>query len=272
MKVILKFFLLSAFLLSIISTPSFADESAYGAFLAELNTIDQDSMILLADAEEDDEYLEEEEDWMEEEELEKISDPIEPLNRVFFHFNDKLYFWLLKPVATGYSKVVPERARISVRNFFNNLTAPVRIVNSLLQGKFDSFGIEIKRFCINSTVGVLGLFDPAKKNMGLRTQDEDLGQTLGVWFDAGPGFYIVLPVLGPSSLRDSVGLVGDSFLDPVFYVNPWLYDRLAIQAGDKLNRVSLVLGDYEEVKKDALDPYAAFRDIYHQYRQDKIDK
>ncbi len=272
MKMIFRLFLLSAFLLCIISTPSFADDTAYDSFLADLNTLDQDSTILMANAEEDDEYLDEEEDWMEEEELEKIADPIEPLNRVFFHFNDKLYFWLLEPVASGYAKVMPETGRISVRNFFNNLTTPIRLVNSILQFKFDSAGIELKRFGINTTMGMLGLFDPAKKNLGIKMQEEDLGQTFGVWFNAGPGFYIVWPVLGPSSLRDTVGLVGDSFLDPVSYVNPWLYDRLAIQAGDKLNRVSLVLGDYEEIKMDALDPYAAFRDIYHQYREDKVDK
>ncbi|MDO8283042.1 MAG: VacJ family lipoprotein [Thermodesulfovibrionia bacterium] len=266
MRIFIRMLLFSAFILSIASAPSFADETLNDSLLDK-----QDSAILLADAENDD-YLDEAEDSGEDKELAKISDPLEPVNRVFFHFNDKLYFWVLKPVAKGYSKVVPEPARISVRNFFNNLTTPVRLVNNILQFKFNSAGTEIKRFGINTTVGVLGLFDPAKKNLDLKMQDEDLGQTFGVWWNAGPGFYIVWPILGPSSLRDTVGLAGDTFLDPVTYVTPFAYDGLAIRSGDKVNRVSLVIGDYEEIKKDAIDPYSAIKDIYHQYRESKIDK
>jgi phospholipid-binding lipoprotein MlaA len=101
-------------------------------------------------------------------------------------------------------------------------------------------------------------------------QQEDLGQTLGAW-GLGPGFYITLPVLGPSSLRDSVGLVGDYFADPVNYINPYLFDRVSIKAGDRVNRTSLRIGDYEEIKKDAIDPYIAIRDIYHQYRKKKVE-
>lgn len=267
MKMTIRIILPAIFLLSIISAPSFADETLHNSLFPERN-----GPMLLANAEEKDESLYEYEDVFEDEEIKKIADPLEPLNRVFFHFNDKLYFWLLKPAATGYSKVVPEVARISVRKFFNNLTTPIRFVNSILQFKFGSAGIELGRFGINTTMGLLGLFDPARSQFGLKMQEEDLGQTFGVWWSAGPGFYIVLPVLGPSSFRDSIGLVGDSFLDPITYVNPWIYDRLAIQAGDKFNRVSLVLGDYEDIKKDALDPYAAFRDIYHQYRENKVDE
>ncbi len=213
-------------------------------------------------ADEDEDYL----DYPEEDE--GIADPLEPVNRVFFYFNDRLYFWVLKPAARGYAAVVPEGARISVRNFFNNITSPVRFVNCVLQLKPASAANELVRFGINSTAGILGLFDVARDELGIKMQEEDLGQTLGVW-GAGPGFYINWPVLGPSSLRDSIGYIGDSFLDPVNYVTPPL-DRYSIAAGDRVNRISLRLGEYEEIRKDAIDPYAAFRDIYYQYRQSRI--
>lgn len=204
------------------------------------------------------------------EEQEIIADPFESVNRVFFGFNDRLYFWVLKPVAKGYATVVPERVRISLRHFFDNFSTPIRIVNNLLQMKFRPAGNELLRFSINSTVGVLGFFDIARQEMGIQMQDEDFGQTLGTW-GMGPGFYINWPFLGPSSLRDSVGDAGDYFLDPVNYVTP-LIDQYAIKIGDQVNRTSLSIGEYEEIKKDALDPYAAVRDIYFQYRRSKIDK
>lgn len=272
MKIIIRMFLISAFMFSIVSARAFADETLQIPSFFQSDKIVQNNTMLLAQAGEFEKSLEEDGDYIEDEEIKKIADPLEPLNRMFFHFNDKLYFWLLKPVATGYSNVMPEPARISVRNFFDNLTTPARLVNNVLQFKFDSAGIEVKRFGINTTVGVLGLFDPAKKNLNLKMQEEDLGQTFGVWWNSGPGFYVVWPFLGPSSFRDSVGVVGDTFLDPISYVTPFYYDALGIRSGDKVNRVSLILGDYEEIKKDAIDPYSAIRDIYNQYRENKIDK
>ncbi len=206
--------------------------------------------------------------YYEDDDVLHIADPLEPLNRLFFHFNDKLYFWLLKPAAQGYSAVVPEDVRIGVRNVFDNAATPVRVVNNLLQLKLKSAGIEMLRFCANTFFGIGGLFDVAKTEFGLRSQDEDLGQTLGVW-GFGPGFYLNLPVFGPSSLRDTIGLSGDFFLDPVNYITPGT-DRLAVKAGDRVNRTSLFIGDYEDVKKDAIDPYMAFRDIYFQYRNKKV--
>jgi len=200
----------------------------------------------------------------------RIADPLEPVNRAFFQFNDKLYFWLLKPVARGYAFVAPEDVRISVRNFFVNISAPVRIVNNLLQFKIKGAGSELLRFGVNSTMGILGLFDVAKNELGISMNDEDFGQTLGVW-GLGPGIYINWPIIGPSSLRDSVGLAGDYFVEPLNYVNP-LVTRIAVKAGDRINSVSLSIGDYEEIKKDAIDPYNAVKDIYYQYRQSKIDR
>ena len=215
----------------------------------------------------------EEFDDIPEEELEEdfIADPLEPINRVFFHFNDKLYFWLLKPVATGYKKVAPEPLRISVRNFFSNLFMPIRAVNCLLQGKFKGFGNELLRFVTNSTAGMLGFMDPAKTALKLEKQDEDFGQTLGL-YGLGPGFFINWPILGPSSLRGTVGLVGDGFIDPLNYLLDSTMYNAATRGYEQVNTTSLTIGEYESLKKAALDPYVSLRDAYYQYRKNKIKK
>ncbi|MDY6973002.1 MAG: VacJ family lipoprotein [Thermodesulfobacteriota bacterium] len=207
--------------------------------------------------------------WDQEADLDLISDPLEPVNRVFFGFNDKLYFWAIKPAATGYEKVVPQVLRISVRNFLSNLGMPIRAVNCLLQGKISGFGREIARFLVNSTVGVAGFGDPARKAFDIDGKNEDFGQTLG-FFGLGPGIYVCWPVLGPSSLRGTVGMVGDGFLNPLNYiVDPTKYN-LAIKGYGRINNTSLRLGEYESLKRAALDPYVAIRDAYHEYRQNKI--
>lgn len=242
--------------------------------IVEKENINESGALLYALDEDLDKALAEEEeedlDYLEDEMEDEIPDPLEPFNRAMFTVNDKLYFWVLKPVAKGYSTVVPEPIRLSVRNFFNNVATPIRLVNSLLQFKMKSASNELVRFGINSTFGILGLYDVAKDEMGINMQDEDFGQTLGVW-GAGPVFYLYWPVLGPSNVRDSLGFVGDYFLDPVNYVNPML-DRYALKIGDTVNRTSLRIGDYEEIKKDAIDPYSAFKDIYYQYRKSKIER
>lgn len=202
-------------------------------------------------------------------EVDFIPDPFEPINRIFFHFNDKLYFWVLKPVATGYKKVTPDQFRICVRNFFSNLLMPIRAVNCLLQGKFQGFGSELLRFFVNSTVGMLGLMDPAQTALKLEKQDEDFGQTLGL-YGLGPGFFINWPILGPSSVRGTVGLVGDMYLDPVIWTSLDLGERFVIRGYELVNTTSLSLGEYDALKKAALDPYVALRDAYYQYRQNKI--
>lgn len=198
-----------------------------------------------------------------------IADPLEPINRVFFQFNDTLYYWVVKPVSTIYGHVVAEGIRISFRNFFKNLSAPVRVVNNLLQGKVKNTGIELARFTINSTAGILGFGDPAK-DMGLMAAEEDLGQTLGV-YGIGNGIYIHWPILGPSSLRDTVGIVGDAFLEPMTYLasgRPRV--GVGVYAGRRVNDSSLTLGDYELFKKTSLDPYTAIRNAYFQFRQGRV--
>ncbi|MBW1737617.1 MAG: VacJ family lipoprotein [Deltaproteobacteria bacterium] len=206
---------------------------------------------------------------MDMQDMDLIADPLEPLNRVFFHFNDKLYFWFLKPISTGYGKVVPEVLRVSIRNFFENLSMPIRAVNCILQGDIKGFGTELSRFVVNSTLGVAGFGNPAKQLFGMDMQDEDLGQTFGL-YGLGPAFYINWPVLGPSSVRDTIGLVGDSFLSPMYYAVDATKYKIAIKGYEMVNRTSLKIGDYESLKKAALDPYISLRDAYHQHRQHKI--
>jgi phospholipid-binding lipoprotein MlaA len=207
-----------------------------------------------------------------EEASEMIADPLEPVNRAFFHFNDKLYFWAFKPVATGYKAIIPEDGRVGVRNFFSNLTTPIRLANCLLQAKFKGAGNETFRFLLNTTFGLAGFLDPARKEFRIEKQEADFGQTLGIW-GIGPAFYIDWPVLGPSSLRDTVGYVGDVFLDLRTYLpSRLLIVDVSLWLLDKVNEASLTLGEYEDLKKAALDPYIALREAYHQYRQNKIKK
>ncbi len=219
-----------------------------------------------ADDGEDDEYSDE----ANEQPAATIADPWEPFNRAMHTFNDRLYFWVLKPVAQGYNVVVPEPARVSVSNFFSNLRAPIRLVNCVLQANPIGAATELFRFMINSTIGLAGLFDPAGgEEINLKRQDVDLGQTLGVW-GFGQGIYIVWPITGPSSLRDSAGIVGDYFLYPISYLDPW-YVWAGVRGYEAENEVSLRIGDYEAITEAAIDPYIAFRDAYVQYRLKKVE-
>lgn len=199
-----------------------------------------------------------------------IRDPLEPLNRVFFQVNDKLYFWLLKPVGRLYRAVIAEDFRICIRNAFKNILMPVRFVNNVLQGKFKNAGIEMSRFLINTTAGIAGFGDPAKDIWGLEPHREDLGQTLG-YYGIGNGIYFCWPIFGPSTLRDSVGMVGDSYLDPLHYVMENDYDTgIAIQAEKTVNNTSLIIGDYESLIEASFDPYIALRDAYLQQRNKRV--
>ncbi len=219
-------------------------------------------------------FTDEEFDWDDEDDtqdLALVADPIEPFNRAMWHFNDKLYVWVLRPVALGYRKVTPERARIGVRNFFSNLTTPIRFVNCLLQGKGEAASTEFSRLVVNSTVGLLGFVDILKDHPQLHPPDrEDFGQTLAKW-GAGDGFYIVWPVIGSSTLRDTVGFAGDTFLNPVTYMDN-TEAALAIKGFERVNALTFRIEDIDAAKKAAFDPYEATRNFYIQLRQSKINK
>jgi phospholipid-binding lipoprotein MlaA len=200
---------------------------------------------------------------------EPIADPLEPYNRAIFRFNDRLYFWVLEPAGRGYARAVPEDLRISIRSAFYNLVFPVRFVNNLLQLKPRRAGVEFARFFLNSTWGMGGLFDVASKCTQLNSYDEEFGQTLG-HYGMRPIIFIVWPLIGPSSLRDSIGLVGDAFVDPLFYFGPPYYTTFALKGLQTINDISLRLGEYEDFLAMALDPYIAMRNGYIQYRENLI--
>jgi phospholipid-binding lipoprotein MlaA len=196
-----------------------------------------------------------------------IPDPFEPLNRAVFVFNDGFYFCIFKPVTLGYKAVVSEPFRVCFRNAFYNLESPIHIANCILQGKFKGAGNETLRFLINTTLGFFGFFDQAKDKFDINKSDEDLGQTLGAW-GLGPGFYIEWPFYGSSSVRDTAGFIGDLAFDPRTYIlNPVVY---FVRPVEVVNETSFRIGDYEALKKAALDPYVAKREAYHQYRLNRI--
>jgi phospholipid-binding lipoprotein MlaA len=203
-------------------------------------------------------------------ESESIFDPLYDFNYLMYSFNDFLYFKAIKPIATGYKTITPVPVRQGVKNFFHNLLFPVRFVNNILQGKIKDSAVEIEIFLINSSFGFLGLSQVAQNRFELRTSNEDLGQTLGS-YSIGNGFYLVLPMFGPTTLRDLIGRVGDYFLTPLNYVEPWGLST-GIKAYDTINSASFRLGDYEALKAAALDPYVAIRNAYVQSRKEKIKK
>jgi phospholipid-binding lipoprotein MlaA len=200
-----------------------------------------------------------------------ISDPLEPMNRVFFEFNDKLYFWVLKPVNKGYSALVAPDFRLCFENFFDNLASPISFLNNILQGRFRDAWIVLSRFAINSTLGVFGFGDPATKDFKITSRPADFGQTLGVW-GFGEGIYLCLPVFGPSNVRDSIGLGTDFMTHPVNFMGLDLTERGAYYMGERLNTLSLNPNVYEDMIKYSIDPYVATRQAFHDYRQAKIEK
>ena len=223
--------------------------------------------LLAEEAAADEESFDDDMDFLDEEgegEMLEIADPLYYWNKAMYHFNDKLYFWVVKPAARGYNWLFPGFVRTGVRNFFYNIRFPIRVVNCLLQGKGNDVGMEFGRFVVNTTVGVLGFGNPAKDYPELNPTPEDTGQTFGKW-GIGNGFYIVWPFLGPSTLRDSVGLVGDYFLHPVTYVKPQEVS-MGIKVYEAFNEISFKIGDYESLIEGAIDPYLSIRDAYVQHR------
>lgn len=197
----------------------------------------------------------------------EISDPIEPVNRAIFAFNNVLDIILIEPAAKIYNAVFPGFVRDGVQNFMRNLRAPLIIANDLLQGDVGGAGTAAARFVINTTAGIGGLIDVAAMQ-GITHNPEDFGQTLAVW-GMGDGMYLVLPVLGPSSLRDGAGMAVDAFADPlrIWSFNQgreWIYyTRNLVEGFD--NRARLVSA-VEDLRRNSLDYYAAVRSAYAQKR------
>lgn len=199
-----------------------------------------------------------------------VPDPLFWFNYAMFSFNDKLYFWLLKPVGQGYKFIIPSPLRSGLKNFFHNVLFPLRFVNNILQIKGKQAVSEVQSFVINTVGGGLGFATPAQYLFGIQTYNEDLGQTFGR-YSAKEGFYLVLPLIGPSTLRDTVGRVGDFFLSPTSYIES--ADLAAgVNALTQINGLSFRIGDYEALKSAALDPYVAIKNGYIQMRRKQIQE
>ena len=199
--------------------------------------------------------------------LDEYSDPFEKYNRAVYKFNDGVDKVLLKPIAKGYRKVIPSPVRRSVGNFFRNLLEPTTIINDILQGKIENAITDFARLLFNTSFGLLGIFDVAT-GMGIERHQEDFGQTFAVWgFKPGP--YIMLPFLGPTNLRDGIGLL------PYYLVtDPRLYNSdttvnlalLGVNAVD--SRAQLLTGS--KLLELQLDPYAFLRETFNQRRVNLI--
>ncbi len=200
------------------------------------------------------------------------NDPLEIPNRFIFAFNQTLDVFVLKPVASGYRFLLPSMIRDSIRNFLRNLATPVVLINDLLQGELERAETTLARFAINSSGGVLGLFDVATDE-GFEYHQEDFGQTLGS-HGIGEGAYLVLPLFGPSSIRDGVGRLADIFLDPLTYVGQ-AYDLetefLLIPAVNGIDTRSRNIDTLENLERDSIDFYARIRSLWRQNRQNEID-
>jgi phospholipid-binding lipoprotein MlaA len=202
----------------------------------------------------------------------ETNDPLEPTNRVIYAFNDGLDTVILRPAAQAYRFLIPSQVRGGVHNVLSNLATPVQLSNDILEGKPRRAGDTTMRFLINTTVGVLGIFDIAK-DWGYPDHDADFGITLALWgLPSGP--YLFLPVFGPSDPRDAIGLGVNVVMDPFTWVGQGAavraldWSRFAMNGLDQRERH---LDDIDSVKKTALDPYATFRSLYRQHRQAKID-
>lgn len=193
-------------------------------------------------------------------------DPLESVNRATFQFNETADKYVVRPTAEVYD-MAPLPIKTAVGNFFGNLADIWIGVNNLLQGKFVDGLSDGGRFLMNSTVGMFGVFDVASE-IGLEKHDEDLGQTLGKW-GVGDGPYLVLPLLGPSNLRDTAGLVGDLRVDPVLAIED-MGNRNRVTALRFVNRRAQLLGADTTAEQAALDKYNYMRSFYMQYRRNQI--
>jgi phospholipid-binding lipoprotein MlaA len=197
-------------------------------------------------------------------------DPWERFNGKTFEFNRRVDKYALKPVAKGWKTVVPERAGIMISNAFDNVTVVPRVVNNVLQGKWNGAGRELSRFLINSTAGVGGLFDPAKDVWHITKSPADFGQTLGKW-GAEPGPYLVLPFMEPLTVRDGIGKLVDRAMDPLSYVVP-LIPALILVTGNRVNERALNYELFEDFDAGVIDAYAAVRNGYLQQRERMLNE
>jgi phospholipid-binding lipoprotein MlaA len=202
----------------------------------------------------------------------EANDPLEPMNRYFFELNHAADELLFKPLAGWYYVALPNFAQDGVRNVLRNVRSPVVLANDLFQGETDRAGVTVSRFLVNSTMGLVGLFDVASR-MGLEYHDEDFGQTLAV-HGVGEGPYLMLPLLGPSNPRDAAGRVVDMLFDPLTYIGIFGgVDNIGLGAAvvDGVDTRARNLKTLDEIRKGSLDYYATIRSLYRQRRADEIN-
>ncbi len=189
-------------------------------------------------------------------------DPLQPVNRAIFAVNDVAYRYLLIPISNGYTAITPDPVERSIGNFFDNLKMPVYAVNHLLQVKPRLTGRNLARFGINTTIGILGFFDPASASFNLPRQATNMDNTLA-HYGIGYGIYLVIPIMGPADVRNVVARVGDYFLDPLTYLveNP---EAMLIRSFDYLQEFAPRADQYSTLKREAEDPYIFFRNMHLQ--------
>ena len=202
----------------------------------------------------------------------------EGTSRAIFKFNMGLDNAIIEPIAKGYNKL-PEPIKNGTSNFTSNIATLLSIPNHLAQGNMKGAGDATASFLINTTIGIIGLANPAEK-LGLKAQREDVGQTLGA-YGVGPGCYFVLPVLGPTTVRDSVGMVADTFVDPFAHVT-WREKELFGTSGNQLDYLSVKGAtavdfradnevNFDSLEKNSIDLYASYKSLYLQNRENKIN-
>ena len=201
----------------------------------------------------------------------------ENISRSIFKFNMVVDDLIVEPIAKGYNKL-PEPVKTGTGNFTSNISTLLSIPNNLLQGNFSQLGHSIGSFALNSTVGIFGFFDPASK-LGLKPHKEDVGQTLGS-YGFGPGCYYVLPFLGPTTARDSIGLIADTYIDPfahvtireneIFSISGNDLDYYSVKGTNVIDFRSDNISNFESLEKNSIDLYSSYKSIYLQNREIKI--
>ena len=199
-----------------------------------------------------------------EEDIPELWDPFESHNRFMFNLNNALYDYFGKHVAKGYRFSVPYDVRVVIKNIITNGTMPVRLLSSLLQGDLDKSGRVIGRFLINSTVGLGGMFDVADQEFNIKPANENMTQTLG-YYNVPSGPYLVLPILGPSSVRNLFGRTADVFVSPAFLLSAPFAGSSGIAAVKKTNETSFLIKTHEDLRENSIDEYISVRDLYQQY-------
>ncbi len=198
-------------------------------------------------------------------------DTFEKFNRVMYKANDFFYDNVMDPLVKGYTKVTPESFRNAVKNFFSNISMPVKFLSSMAQGSWEKSGRVLSRFLINSTIGIGGLFDVAKTKFNIEKVDEDFGQALG-HYGVKTGPYLVLPLFGPSTIRGTAGLGMDTVVNPIRILSPGIETNVGITAGEKTSDIAQNPNLKKDIDDMAVDPYLSVRDLYLQQRKGKVEE